>query len=480
MLKVAIVSSEATPLGKTGELGDVVTALAKELVSLGNHVTLMMPLYGHASILPTGLISPLRMTFASRQVTYSIVEGLHEGIRLVLIDSPQYFQRGGIYGDSSGSYSDNDERFIFFTRACLEYFRRKEERPDIFHCHDWPSGLFALFLRTHYHNDPLSKTPVLFTVHNLTYQGNFPADRFSLLDLGSEYFTSESLEFYGAFSFLKAGLLYSDIITTVSPRYSREIQTEEFGGRLQGVLRTRKDRLFGILHGIDEKIWNPETDPHLERNYSFRDLSGKVANRRDLLSEAGWNPDHDWPILCMVTRFALQKGLDLIEQSAERLLDLKILLVVLGTGGSRYETFFQRLKERRPDQLHIALRFDETFAHRLKAGADQFLMPSRFEPCGLSQMQSLKYGTVPIVHATGGLDDTVEDWNGHMLTGNGFKFEPYTIEALLDAVGRARKTFENKEEWNRLIQNGMGADFSWKNSALRYMSLYDEAIQLKS
>ena len=479
MLKVAIVSSEATPLGKTGDLGDVVTALAKELVNLGNQVTLMMPLYGHATILPTGLISPLRMTFAGRQVTYSIVEGLLDGIKLVLVDSPQYFQRIGIYGDSSGNYSDNDERFIFFTRACLEYFRRKEERPDIFHCNDWPTGLFALFLKTHYYNDPLSKTPVLFTVHNLSYQGNFAGDRFSLLDLGLEYFTSESLEFYGTVSFLKAGLLYSDVITTVSPRYSREIQTDELGCKLQGVLRTRKDRLFGVLYGLDDKVWNPETDRHIV-NYSSRDLSGKQANRRDLLTEAGWNTSSEWPILCIVTRFAMQKGLDLFEKAAEQMLDLKTFFMVLGTGGSRFEKFFQQLMDLKPDQVHVAVRFDEAFAHRLKAGADLFLMPSRYEPCGLSQMRSLKYGTVPVVHATGGLDDTVEDWNEVEQTGNGFKFEQYKVEALLAAVKRARRTFENKQAWNRLIQNGMRADFSWKNSALRYMALYDEAMQLKS
>jgi len=480
MLKIALVASEAVPFGKTGGLGDVISALGKELVKLGNHVTLMMPLYGNFPILPTGLISPLRLTFAGRHVTYSIVEARYQGMKLVLIDSPQYFQRGGIYGDSSGGYSDNDERFLFFTRACLEYFRRKGEPPDIFHCNDWPTGLLPIFLRTHYLHDQVSKTPVLFTIHNIAYQGNFSGHRFSLLELGPEYFTPESLEFYGTVSFLKAGLLYSDILTTVSPRHAQEIQTDEYGCKMQGVLRTKKERLFGVLNGIDEQIWNPETDVHIVKNYSFSDLSGKAECKRHLLTEAGWDANSDWPLIAMISRLALQKGIDLVVQAADRILDRKAFLMILGTGGARYERFFETLRSRRPDQVSIALRFDEVYAHRLEAGADMFLMPSRYEPCGLNQMYSLKYGTVPVVRATGGLDDTVQEWDDENQTGNGFKFGPYKSEALVQAFDRARKTFEDKQTWNKMMQDGMRANFSWRNSALKYMSLYDQAIQLKS
>lgn len=480
MLKIAIVSSEAAPYGKTGGLGDVVSSLAKELVTLGNQVTLMLPLYSYKSILPTGLISPLQLNFAGRQVTYSIVESLRDGIKLVLIDAPQYFRRQGIYGDESGTYGDNDERFVFFTRACLEYFKRKDERPDIFHCNDWPTALFPLFLRTHYYHDPLAKTPVLFTIHNIAYQGNYPGERFSLLELGPEYFTSESLEFYGSVSFLKAGLLYSDLLTTVSPRYSQEIQTDEYGCRMQGVLRIRKDRLFGVLNGMDEKIWNPETDPNLVRNYSCDDLSGKAECRRQLLREAGLNQDGRRPILAVISRFALQKGMDLIEDAAERILSLNTYFIVLGTGGARYEEFFQGLQSKYPKVVSIAIRFDEEYAHRIQAGADMLLMPSRYEPCGLNQLHGLKYGTVPIVRATGGLLDTVQEWNSETQNGNGFKFEPYDSDALVEAVARARKTYEDTQAWKKLMHNGMKASFAWKNSALMYMSLYDQAIQLKS
>jgi starch synthase len=478
MLKIALVSSEAAPFAKVGGLADAVSGLAKELVKLGNEVTLVMPFYKKISVLPTRLISPLRLTFAGRQITYSIIEGIFEGMKLVLIDYPHYFQRSGIYGDSSGGYFDNDERFIFFTRATLEYFKRKGERPDVFHCNDWPTGLFPLFLQTHFYHDALSKTPVLFAIHNIAYQGNFSGNRFGLMELGQEYFTSENLEFYGAVSFLKSGLLYSDILTPVSPRYAQEIQTDEFGHRMQGVLRKRKDRIFGILNGIDEKVWNPEIDSYLVRNYSFNDLSGKHECRRKLLKDAGFDPEDQRPVLAMISRLALQKGIDLVEAASQRLLDSKVLFFALGTGGTRYEKFLRDLQTSRPDQVHVRLDFDEAYAHELEAAADMFLMPSRYEPCGLNQMYSLKYGTVPIVRATGGLDDTVQNWDGEI--GNGFKFDAYSADALLEAVDRAMKAFQEKSTWSKIINKGMHSNFSWRNSAIQYMSLYDQAIQLKS
>jgi starch synthase len=480
MLKISLVTSEATPFAKVGGLGDVATALGKELAKLGNQVTLMMPLYRGISVLPTGLISPLRLSFAGRHITYSIVESVYQGMKLVLIDAPPYFDRKGIYGDPNGGYSDNDERFIFFIRACLEYFRRKGEGPDVFHCNDWPTGLLPLFLRTHFYHDPVSKTPVLFTIHNIAYQGNFGKERFSLLELGPEYFTPDTLEFYGTVSFLKAGLLYSDLLTAVSPRYAQEIQTEEYGAKMQGVLRARKDRLFGVLNGIDEEVWSPEKDPHVVKKYSSRDLSGKAECKSHLLKEAHWEDKHDWPIVAMITRLALQKGLDLVEKGIDQLLQMKLLFMLLGTGGARHERFFERLGETYPGQVNVALRFDEAYAHQLEAGADMFLMPSRYEPCGLNQMYSLKYGTIPIVRATGGLDDTVQEWDEQSQAGNGFKFRPYTPDAMIAAVGRAHQAFENKNLWEQMMLNGMNADFSWRNSALRYMSLYDQAIQLKS
>ena len=479
-MKVTIVTAEAVPFAKTGGLADVVTALAKELLKAGIEITVMMPLYPGISVIPTGLITPLTLSFAGRSVTYSIVSASHQGVKFIFVDAPSYFRRSGVYGESGTDYKDNDERFIFFARACLEYYSRRGERPDVLHCNDWPTGLFPLFLRTHYSHDELSKTPVVFTIHNIAYQGNFPGERFGLLELGGEYFTSDYLEFYGHVSFLKAALLYSDILTTVSKRYSQEIQTPEYGSRLDGVLRSRNNRLFGVLNGIDEEVWNPEKDPMLISNYSVKSLEGKVACRKDLLSEAGFDAETSRPVIGMISRLAAQKGFDLMEEAAERILNMDSLLLVLGTGEKRYEVFFESLRLRRPDQVAIAMKFDNVLAHKIEAGADMFLMPSRYEPCGLNQMYSLKYGTVPIVRATGGLDDSVQEWDSQSGTGNGFKFSEYTSESLLNAAARARKAFEDKEAWQTIMKNGMKGNYSWKSSALQYLTIYDQAIQLKS
>ena len=479
-MKISLLSSEAVPFAKTGGLGDVVTALGKELVKLGHEVTLFMPLYPGISVAPTRVISPLTLRFAGRQVSYSLIESIFEGIRMIFVDAPGYFHRSGIYGDSHGDYKDNDERFTFFNRACLEYYVRKEERPDIFHCNDWPTGITPLFLRTHYLHEEIGKTPVLFTIHNLAYQGNFPADRFALLELGNEFFTSETTEFYGMLSFLKTGLVFSDLLTTVSKRYSQEIQTPEFGYRMDGLLRSRSNRLFGVLNGIDEDVWTPEKDTMIASDFSINDLSGKEICKRDLLSSAGLESNTSWPVIGMITRLAAQKGIDLFEAAAKRILDMHTLLVVLGSGEAKYEQFLERLRRSYPNQVAIAIKFDNVLAHKIEAGADMFLMPSRYEPCGLNQMYSLKYGTIPIVRATGGLDDTVQDWDPANETGNGFKFYDYNPEAMLEACGRARNAFENKDSWRKLMRNGMRANYSWKSSAIQYLALYDQAIQLKS
>jgi starch synthase len=479
-MKITILASEAVPFAKTGGLGDVIMALSKELVKSGHQVTVMLPLYQGISVMPTGLMSPLRFLFAGRHITYSIVEAQYAGIKMVFIDAPDYFHRSGIYGDWHGDYRDNDERFVFFTRACLDYYVRKNERPDIFHCNDWQTALTPVFLKTHYHAHPLGRIPVVFTVHNVAYQGVFPSTRFFLLDIGWEYFTSETLEFFGNVNFMKGGLIFTDLITTVSKRYSYEIQTPEFGYKLDGVFRSRSGSLFGILNGIDEEIWNPEKDPLIARRYSLKDLTGKNLCRRELLTSARWNPDTSLPIVGIISRLVTQKGFDLLEAAGERLLSMNLFLVVLGSGESRYEKFFESLRQRYPDRVALALKFDDVLAHKIEAGADMFLMPSRYEPCGLNQMYSLKYGTVPIVRATGGLDDTVHEWDWNSETGNGFKFYPYSPEALLESAGRARNLYENKSAWLKIMQNGMSGDYSWKNAARQYVELYEKAVQLKS
>ena len=478
-MKITIVSSEAVPFAKTGGLADVVTALGKELVELGNEVTVMLPFYQGIHIIPTSVTGPLSLTFAGRHISYSILESVHEGVHMVFVDAPNYFQRSGIYGDLFGSFGDNDERFIFFTRACIDYYKRRGDRPDVFHCNDWPTGLFSLFLRTHYYHDQVSYTPVLFTIHNIAYQGTFPRERYALLELGGDYFTADSTEFFGTVSFLKAGILYSDLLTTVSKRYSYEIQTPEYGYRMDGVLRRRADRLFGVLNGIDDDHWNPQTDHLIARNYSINDLSGKDDCRLELLASAELNSNTVWPVIGIISRLASQKGFDLLESAGERILDMGTKLVVLGSGEHRYEQYFHGLRARRPHQVAVAMKFDNVLAHKIEAGADMFLMPSHYEPCGLNQMYSLRYGTIPVVRATGGLDDTVQEWDWNSSTGSGFKFYDYNADALLGAVWRARSAFENKDAWRKLQLNGMRGNYSWRSSALQYMGLYEQAVHLK-
>jgi starch synthase len=341
--------------------------------------------------------------------------------------------------------------------------------------------LFPLFLRTHYYHDPLSKTPVLFTIHDLSFRGNFAAERFSLLELGGEYFTPDSLEFYGGLSFVKAGILYSDILATGSHRYLEDICTKENGFRLDGVLNARKDRLFGVINGINVEVWNPESDQCIVRNYSCSDLSGKAECRKQLIRDAGWDPQSNAPVIAWITRFAKQKGLDLIKEGLERILDQNILLLILGTGGGdRSRAFFENFKQRCGKRLHVAFHEEETFKHRVISGSDFLLMPGRYEPGEVNPMYNLRYGSVPIASTKGCLDDMVVEWNETSQTGNGFKFQPYTVEALMDTLRKAMRAFENKQSWNKLMLNGMNTNFSWKNSALAYMSLYDQAIQLKS
>ncbi|PWT88033.1 MAG: glycogen synthase GlgA [Acidobacteria bacterium] len=478
-MRITHVSAEAEPFAKTGGLADAVTAFCKELARLGQDVTLMLPFYQGISISPTKVIGPMTLSFGGRHVSYSFVESQFQGFKLVLVDAPQYFQRGGIYRDANGDYGDNDERYICFTRACLEYYRI-ENRPDVFHAHDWHAALLPLFLRTHYYHDNVSRTPVVFTIHNLAYQGIFGPERYGLLELGRDYFTPENLEFKGTVNFMKSGILYSDVVTTVSPRYSLEIQTPEGGFGLDGVLRRRTGRLFGILNGIDQETWDPQRDPYLGEKYSPSNLAGKARCKQEVLQAAGLNPNTSSPAIGIVSRFVAQKGLDLVEAAADRILDMDTMLLILGSGERRYEQFFDWLRSRRPDRVAAAIKFDNALAHKIEAGADMFLMPSRYEPCGLNQMYSLRYGTVPIVRAVGGLDDTVHEWDWNTRRGNGFKFYGYTPEDLLGAVARARMTFENKAAWHQIMLNGMAGDYSWIHSAMQYLMLYEQAVELKS
>jgi starch synthase len=349
-------------------------------------------------------------------------------------------------------------------------------RPNVIHCHDWQAGLVPVLLRTVYAQDPaLHKIPVLFTIHNLGYQGLFPGDALMRAGLPWELFTANGLEFYGQANFLKGALVYSDAVSTVSQRYAQEIQTPEYGFGLEGVLRERAGQVFGILNGVDYKEWDPAVDPLIAAKYKASALEGKRLCKLDLLRAFGLpQNDADLPLIGIVSRFTRQKGADLIAEVADRLLSERIRLVALGTGEPEYETLFRQLAARFPDRVAVKIAYDNVLAHKIEAGADMFLMPSRYEPCGLNQIYSLRYGTVPIVRATGGLDDTIEEFDPAMGVGTGFKFAAYSGAALLGAVSRALAAFSDRVQWIQLMKNGMGKDFSWQRSAREYRKLYLE------
>jgi starch synthase len=349
--------------------------------------------------------------------------------------------------------------------------------PDVIHCHDWQSALVPVLLRTLYANDPMLRpVPVVFTIHNMGYHGLFPADTFPRLGLPAGLFDVNGIEFFGRLNFLKGGLLFSDYLTTVSRKYAEEIQTPEYGHGLDGVVRSRADRLVGILNGVDYAVWSPETDKLIAANYSANDLKGKETCKRDLLREFQLPPDAlGRPLVGIVSRFADQKGFDLLEEIADELLAEDLSIVALGAGEAKHEKVFRELALAYPEKLAVKIAYDNPLAHKIEAGADMFLMPSRYEPCGLNQIYSLRYGTVPVVRATGGLDDTIEPFDIQTGNGTGFKFREYTGEALLGAVRQALAVFRDKESWRRLQINGMAKDFSWGASAAEYAGLYETA-----
>jgi starch synthase len=395
------------------------------------------------------------------------------GVPVYFIDAPEYYSRGRLYGEY-----DDVERFAFFSRAVLELARATGERVDILHLNDWMTGLVPAYLRTTYGGDPFfAGTRTLFTIHNIAFQGAFAAADLSRFGLPEWLDRTEGgIEFYGAASALKAGLLFADAISTVSPGYAREIQTPEFGNRFDGLLRSRRHELFGILNGVDYEEWSPETDRFIPAHFSATDLAGKAACKLDLLRSFGLPESPERPLIGCISRLSDQKGFDLIIDIAARMLDRGVILVLLGSGAEFFERRFQALRSGRPAQVGVYFGLSNELAHKIEAGADMFLMPSRFEPCGLNQMYSLRYGTPPIVRATGGLDDTVQNFDRSTGRGNGFKFYEYDSTRLLEKVYEALLVFADRQSWRALQQNGMRADYSWDASARQYVEVYDRAL----
>ena len=475
-VKILFVASEGLPYSKTGGLADVVEGLPKALQSMGHEVVVLLPRYRGNKITST-LISSVSIALGDKLRFPAIVEGQPvEGVRYLFVDDPAFFDRPQLYGDKNGDYPDNAERFAEFSRAAIEVIKRVW-LPDVVHCHDWQSALVPLLLRTQHAEDPVARSlPVVLTIHNLGYQGLFPQTTMRKIGLPDNLFTMDTLEFYGKVNFLKGGLIYADYLTTVSRRYAKEIQTAEYGWGLEGVIRTRGDRLVGILNGVDYSAWNPETDTLIAQNYSGKKMNGKMACKKDLLA-AFRLPEENLakPVIGIVSRFADQKGFDLIAQIASELMKEDLAIVALGTGQPEYEKLFKGLAEKYSGRVGVKIGYDNGLAHKVEAGSDMFLMPSRYEPCGLNQIYSLRYGTVPVVRATGGLDDTIQNFVPKTQHGTGFKFEKYDGDALLDCIRTALRTYRDPKAWQALQANGMAKDFSWKASAAAYVTLYEAA-----
>jgi len=482
-MNIAFAASESVPFSKTGGLADVVGALPRALASLGHQVSVYVPRYRQTKLIdPQTVVKSITIPFDDKYRFCSVVTaGTSNGVRFYFVDYPPYFDREALYGGPSGDYPDNAERFALFSRAVIEASKVLGV-PQIFHCHDWQSALIPVMLRTLYAEDPaFRELATVFTIHNMGYQGLFPPDTLPLLMLPWELFTISKMEFFGQVNFLKGALVHSDFVTTVSRKYSHEIQTTEYGFGLEGVLRNRAATVAGILNGVDYDEWSPQTDKFIIAKYSSEDLSGKAQCKKDLLNAFGVaNSDAKVPVIGIVSRFAAQKGFDLIAQIMDRLAREELIMVVLGSGDKPYEEMFVRLNRQFPNKIAAKVAFDNAIAHKIEAGADMFLMPSRYEPCGLNQIYSLKYGTVPIVRATGGLDDTIEPGDARSGKGTGFKFTDYTGEALLGTIKQALLAYRDPSSWQKLMRNGMARDFSWGASAREYGKVYERARQARA
>jgi starch synthase len=482
-MRIAFVASEGVPFSKTGGLADVVGALPRALVSAGHQVSVYLPRYRQTRLTDVQtVVGSITVPFDDQYRFCSVVSaGNISGVRFYFVEYPPFFDREALYGTSAGDYPDNAERFALFSRAVLEASKILGV-PQVFHCHDWQSALVPVLLGTQYAQDPAFRdVATVFTIHNMGYQGLFPPDTLPLLTLPWDLFTISKMEFFGNVNLLKGALVYSDFITTVSRKYSQEIQTTEFGFGLEGVLRARASTVTGILNGVDYDEWSPENDKFIAARYSAQDLAGKDKCKQDLLATfAMTNADSRLPVIGIVSRFAAQKGFDLITQIMERLAREEMIIVTLGNGDKTYEEMFLRLNKQFPQKIAVRIAYDNTIAHKIEAGSDMFLMPSRYEPCGLNQIYSLRYGTVPIVRATGGLEDTIESWDARTGKGTGFKFTDYNGEALLLAIKEALRAFRDRSSWQQLMRNGMSKDFSWNASAKEYARVYERARQLRS
>jgi starch synthase len=484
-LRILFATPEAVPFAKTGGLADVAGALPKFLRALGCEIKLVMPYYRmvkNSGFPIQSLGEAIEVPLGNEIIKADLYQGqLDQGIPVYFIGREEFFDREYLYSTPKGDYFDNAERFIFFSKAALLLCQFMKFSPDIIHHHEWQTGLIPAYLQSIYRSDPLfSRTAVVFTIHNIAYQGLFKKEKFWLTGLPEEMYNPEGIEFWERINLMKAGIVYADAINTVSQKYSEEIQTPEYGYGLEGILGKRREDLYGILNGVDYKEWDPSHDPHLVARYDLNDFSGKKACKKDLLKELNLPASLEKsPLLGTISRLADQKGFDLLAEILDELFTLDIGLVLLGTGEQKYHDLFNQVARKYPQKAGIRIAYDDRLAHKIEAGADFFLMPSKYEPCGLNQIYSLKYGTIPIVRATGGLDDTIVNYDPATGKGNGFKFSRYDAKELLNQIKVAIGLFHQPEHWKQLLRNAMMADFSWQRSARTYLQLYQKALEKK-
>ncbi len=478
---IFFVSPEVSPFSKTGGLADVAGSLPKALSKLGHRVTVVTPCYRGMKekfhLKETGI--RLKVPFGKRSIDAEFIRFKDGDIEVYFLKRDEFFDRTYLYSTPLGDYFDNAERFIFFSRSVMEFIRKAEILPDIIHCHEWQTALIPVYLRTLYQKNIPRNIATVFTIHNIAFQGIFPEYIFPYTGLPKKLFNTggKGLEFWGRVNFMKGGLLFSDALTTVSSKYSTEIQTPQLGYGLEGIVKERQDVLYGVLNGVDYNEWDPCTDGLIVAGYSAADLSGKLECKKDLLYRYNLNIPIKRPLVGMISRLSDQKGFDIFFKAVDKLMKLDIGFVVLGQGQKNYHDFLKKLEKRYRGRFGVKIIFDNTLAHRIEAGCDIFLMPSRYEPCGLNQIYSLKYGTVPVVRATGGLDDTIMDFISNPGQGTGFKIKEHSPEALIHTLKCAVDVYEDKNTWNGIVKRAMRADFSWSKSAAVYEKIYDNIYQ---
>jgi starch synthase len=490
-LHVVMVAGEAVPFAKVGGLGDVLGALPLALEKLGVSVTVIIPRHRvidlrQGGFEPYPLPGEPRAQLGFESVPFDVHRGRmpNSSVDVFLIGNDRFFDRPGVYVDpaTAKDYPDQVDRWIFFQRAVMEFLKIAFPAPDILHCHDHQTGLIPAYLRRLYRSHEFfAPTRSIFTIHNMGYQGLFPRDAMPRAGFNdAEFYPASPFEFYGLFNFMKVGITYADLVTTVSPAYAREIQeSKEYGYGLEGVLQERSSTLIGILNGIDDELWNPATDPLIRANYSRLEPSGKQQDKQALLERFGIEASHpEWPLLAMISRIDVQKGFDLVVSILDYLLSQELYFVLLGSGHKETEGYLRTIINRYPRKAGIRFEFDNGSAHITEAGADIFLMPSKYEPCGLNQMYSLRYGTVPVVRRTGGLADTVREYDPATGEGTGFVFSAYDPQEFKEAINRALALWPDKQKWRRLMLNGMAQDFSWKESARQYVEAYDRVRKM--